>query len=297
MKSASLSVIVPVYNEAKAIEQTIRQFEQIQTDISFPFEVIFVNDGSNDGAEIVLKKLSNPQFKVVHHTSNRGYGAAIKTGIKASSYDFVGITDADSTYPNDLIPDFFHEILEGSYDMIVGARTGHTAKIPLIRKPAKWFLTKLADYLTNTRIPDLNSGFRIMKKEAVQRFLHILPDGFSFTTTITLAMLTDNYSVKYRTIDYHVRKGKSKIRPLYDTFNFIQIIFRTILYFNPLKIFFPMSVFSMGLGAILILYRAFVERRFATTAVVLLMGGLQLLALGLVSDLINKRSISTNSTQ
>ena len=118
--------------------------------------------------------------------------------------------------------------------MVVGARLGAQAKIPLIRKPAKWFITRLASYLANFNIPDLNSGLRLMKKEIVQRFINILPAGFSFTTTITLAMLTNDYVVSYIAIDYHTRTGKSKIKPIRDTVKFIQLIVRTVMYFNPL---------------------------------------------------------------
>jgi hypothetical protein len=126
--------------------------------------------------------------------------------------------------------------------MLVGARIGDSVNIPLIRRPPKWVINQLANYMVGTKIPDLNSGMRIMKKEIIERFFNILPEGFSFTSTITIAMLSNGYQVKYVPIDYHQRKGKSKIRPFNDTLNFVRLIVRTVMFFDPLKVFLPISL-------------------------------------------------------
>ena len=174
--------------------------------------------------------------------------------------------------------------------MVVGARVGSKVKIPLIRKPAKWFITKLASYLTGTKIPDLNSGLRVMKKEVVEKYIRILPDGFSFTSTITLAMLTNGYSVKYVPIDYFRRYGKSKIKPIQDTLNFIQLIIRTVLYFNPLKVFVPLSLFLVLL-AFLVLLGSWVltGKVMDVTFGVVLMTAVMVMTIGMLADLIDKR--------
>ncbi len=289
MKERGLTIVIPIYNEKDSIEDAIHHFEQIQTDADFDIEIILVNDGSNDGTEEILSKSSKQGFTIINHPTNRGYGATLKTGISSAKFDYIAITDADGTYPNKRIPEFFHEMLDKNLDMLVGARIGANVKIPLIRKPAKWVLNVLANYLANVKIPDINSGLRIMRKNVVEKFINILPDGFSFTTTITLAMLTNGYAVKYIPIDYNTREGKSKIRPIYDTLNFLQLIIRTVLYFDPLKIFVPLSGFFLGTSALMILYRLFIGQAFGVTSIILFICGIQLLALGMIADLIDKR--------
>jgi glycosyltransferase involved in cell wall biosynthesis len=285
-----VSIIIPVFNERDGIESTLQHLKQIMSNANFENEIIIVNDGSNDGTEEILKKLNKDDFTVINHEINSGYGAAIKTGIIASNFDCIALTDADGTYPNIIIPELVKICYDENYDMVVGARVAKNVKIPLIRKPAKWVITKLANYLSGTRIPDVNSGLRVMKKSIVNKFANILPNGFSFTTTITLAMLTNNHSVKYIPIDYFFRKGKSKIRPIYDTLNFLQLIIRTILYFNPIKVFIPLSLFLIMLAFIVLAGSwLFLERVMDVGFGVILMAAVMVMAIGLLADLIDKR--------
>ncbi len=290
MELKGLSIILPVYNEQKAIEETIFQLIQVKKNIDFEVEIILINDGSSDSTEVILRKLSQEDFLVIHHKRNLGYGAALKTGVRAAKYAYIAITDADNTYPNNRIPEFFHKVLENDIDMMVGARTGKSVKISLIRKSAKWVLTKIANYLANVKIPDINSGFRIMKKEVVKSFLKILPEGFSFTTTITLAMEINGYSIKYEPIDYFGRKGKSKFKPIEDTLNFLQLIMRTILYFNPLKIFIPLSLFLAALAFLVLLGSwIFFNKPMDATFAVILMTDVFTITIGMLADLIDRR--------
>jgi glycosyltransferase involved in cell wall biosynthesis len=252
---------------------------------NFNYEVIVIDDGSTDKTgEIAFKKGA----KIITHDFNRGYGASIKTGVHQSKYDVILITDADGTYPVEEIPNILKHM--DSYEMVVGARVGDRVKMPLLRRPAKWMLTKLANYLSESNIVDLNSGLRAIKKEVFYRFVRLLPDGFSLTTTITLAMLTNGYRVKYVPINYYRRIGKSKIRPIRDTFNFLHLIIRTVLLFNPLKIFLPMSLALIFAGFFAFFYSfLFLPYRLDITAVVLIVGGIQVLAIGMIADLINRR--------
>ncbi len=282
-----ISVVVPVYNEGKSIDSTILTLNSVMVSTGVDFEIIFVNDGSSDNSGDVLKNKVD-LIKLVEHRSNRGYGAALKSGIRIAKYEIIVITDADGTYPNEIIPDLINKIYKK--DMIVGARTGAKVAIPLIRKPAKWFLNKLANYLSGIKIPDLNSGLRVMRKNIIKKYFHLLPDGFSFTTTITLAMASDSYQIEYVPIDYLKRDGKSKIRPIHDTLNFIQLIVRTILYFNPLKVFMPIGLILISLSFGLLMYRIFVDLAFGVTIIVLFLAGIQLLALGIIADLIVRRT-------
>ena len=285
-----VSIIIPVFNERDGIESTLQHLKQIMSNANFENEIIIVNDGSNDGTEEIIKKLNKDDFTVINHEINRGYGAAIKTGIIASNFDCIVLTDADGTYPNITIPELAKIYYDENRDMVVGARVGKNVKIPLIRKPAKWVITKLANYLSGARIPDVNSGLRVMKKSIVKKFANILPNGFSFTTTITLAMLTNGNSVKFVSIDYFERKGKSKIKPIRDTLNFVQIVIKTVLYFNPIKIFMPLSILLIVFAfVVLVLSWLFTGKVMDVSFGVIFMTAVVVMAIGLLADLIDKR--------
>ena len=195
--------------------------------------------------------------------------------------------DADLTYPADRIPDLLRDA--GEYDMVVGARVGSAAKIPLIRRPAKWALSKVANYLAETKIPDYNSGLRVFRKDLALKFFKILPQGFSFTTTITLCSLCHGFRVKYISIDYYKRAGKSKIHPIKDTYRFFMLIVRTTVYFNPLRVFMPIGTVLGTLGMAKLAHEIIVTGGLAETSVLLLLASFQTIALGLIADMINKR--------
>ncbi len=286
-----LSIVIPVFNEVKSINNTVKNIKKNLDNFDFNSEVIFVNDGSTDNTkDVLINEISGlERFRVIEHDRNKGYGAALKTGIEKSKYEFIAITDADDTYPNERIEEFYNIFLNNNLDMLVGARIGKNVQIPIIRRPAKWILQILSSYLAEYNIPDLNSGFRIMNKKIINKFMHILPDGFSFTTTITLAMLTNRFNVRYEKIDYFSRSGSSKIRPIYDTLNFTQLIIRTILLFNPLKIFLPISMLMFLVSLTLLSYRIFYGEGFGVTAIILFVGAVQILAIGMLADLINRR--------
>lgn len=284
-----VSIIIPVYNEEEAVQNVIRTLKESLVLVNQRHEVIVVNDGSTDNIKKLLDE-AELGIRLINHDSNMGYGAALKTGISNAIHDIIVITDADGTYPNERIPELVEMYENGRIDMVVGARVGKNVHIPLIRKPAKWFITKLSNYLTGRNIPDLNSGLRVMKKEIIEKYIRTLPDGFSFTSTITLAMLTNGYSVKYVPINYFKREGKSKIKPIQDTLNFIQLIIRTALYFNPLKIFIPLSLFLVLL-AFLVLLGSWLLTGIAmdVTFGVILMTAVMVLAIGMLADMIDKR--------
>jgi glycosyltransferase involved in cell wall biosynthesis len=276
-----VTILIPAFNEERGIGPVLEQVKEL----GIPGEIIVVDDGSTDRT---FEAAQVPGIRVLRHDVNRGYGQSLKTGILAAEHDIIVITDADGTYPNEQIAELLSWIK--TCDMVVGARTGKTVKIPLIRRPAKKFLNLLANYLAGVEIPDLNSGLRVFRKDVVKEFFYILPSGFSFTTTITLAMLSNGYRVKYVPIDYHQREGKSKISPIRDTIGFTNLIIRTTLYFNPLKVFMPLSGI-VALGAIgLLLYSKFVVGRVMDISVmVLLTAALQIAVIGMLADLIDKR--------
>ena len=287
------SIIVPFYNEKKGIKQTIQHLTDTMNLSGYEYEIILVDDGSTDGS---AEEIVGMPVQLLCHERNYGYGAALKTGVANASYQTVVITDADGTYPIEQIPHLIEEMQH--YDMVVGARVGKNVHVPWLRRPAKWVIRQLASYLSGKSIPDLNSGLRAMRRSVVEKFLPLLPDGFSFTSTITLAMLTNNYRVRYVPIDYHQRSGKSKIRPIYETINFIQLIVRTITYFQPLKVFLPISLIMWFFCGLALLYRLVVGEGLAIVMTVLFVGGLQMLATGLIADLIVRTYwLTQNTTQ
>lgn len=281
-----ISVVIPVYNEEKCIEDIVIELKKILRESNTDYELIIVDDGSTDKSAEIIERLDGIKF--IRHSRNIGYGGALKTGIKKAKGNIIAITDADGTYPSEMIPELIKHVDE--FDMVVGARAKDSKNISLLRKPAKWVLGKLANYLSETDIPDLNSGLRVFKKDVAIRFYHIFPPGFSFTTTITLAMHCNDYDVKYIPIEYGKREGKSKIRPIKDTLNFVQLIWRTVMYFNPLKIFLPLAAFLFFGFIVSLSFDIFVLDNLTDKTIISFLAFIQIIALGLLADLIDKRN-------
>lgn len=280
---------MPAFDEERGIEGVVRRLAAL--DLGAPFELLVVDDGSRDATPEVLARLERelPLLRVVRHACNQGYGAALKTGFARARHEVVVITDADGTYPEARIRDLVACIDDGA-DMAVGARTGADVHIPLVRRPAKAALRLLASFLAGTSIPDLNSGLRAFRRDFVLAYRPILPQGFSFTTTITLAALTNHHRVDYVSIDYAPRAGRSKIKPIRDTLGFCSLIVRTVLYFNPLKVFLPVAAL-LGLGFTgSLAYDLFVEKNLGDKTVLLFVALVQVLTIGLLADLIEKKA-------
>lgn len=286
-----VTIVVPAYDEEDGIEGVVERLSKLA--LGVPVEILVVDDGSHDKTPQVLRAIQPryPSLRVVTHHVNKGYGAALKTGFAAAKHDVVVITDGDGTYPEAKIAELLARIDDGA-EMAVGSRTGLDVHIPLVRRPAKAFLRWLASYLAGTPIPDLNSGLRAFRRELVMRYRPILPQGFSFTTTITLASLTNDHRVDYVTIDYAKRSGSSKIRPIRDTLGFTQLIVRTVLYFNPLKVLYPVAGFVLVLLAASLYYDVFVidPPNLSDKTTLLFIAMMFVLSVGLLADLIDKRS-------
>jgi glycosyltransferase involved in cell wall biosynthesis len=280
-----VTIIVPAYNEADGIGAVLDTIITCMLEAGAEYELIVVDDGSTDGTHAIVEAKG---VRIVRHTFNRGYGASLKTGIRQSRCPIIAIIDADGTYPVDALPKLLASMAE--HDMAVGARTGDHVKIQPLRRPAKWFLKKLADYLSGFKIPDLNSGLRIFRRELAERFFGIFPDGFSFTTTITLAALTNGYRVSFLPINYYKRTGQSSIRPARDFLGFILLIIRLIVYFKPLNVFLPASavLFLVGLSKAMIdlVHQNF----FGVGSAIVMLAALQIAFLGLLADLITRRT-------
>jgi glycosyltransferase involved in cell wall biosynthesis len=287
----NLSIVVPAYNEESGLGGVLQELTQIRLQMSAPdqlIEIIVVDDGSIDRTAEVTRQYDD--VILLTHRVNRGYGASLKTGIRHAKGDWICITDADGTYPNNCIPELAQRAVAGDYDMVVGARTTKNAAIPLSRRPAKWVIGKLANFVAGEPIADLNSGLRVFDREVALRFFSILPDGFSFTTTITLGMLTNGYLVDYVPVDYHARVGRSKIRPVQDTLNFIQLVTRIALYFKPLRVFVPFSVILFVVALLWAVFSKLALGKLAdVTTLVIAMTSIQVFMFGMLAEALNQR--------
>ncbi len=282
-QNKKISVVIPVYNEEEAIGKVIDDIKTTMDTTQYEYEIIVVDDSSTDKtAEIVMKK----DVKLIQHIENKGVGYARKTGILNANGNFVVMIDGDGTYPANSIPELLSFLPK--YDMAIGARKTEAGTSPLFRKPAKWILRKIAEYITRKKIADLNSGLRVFKTEKSLEFFSILPDGHSWVSTITIAFLSSGYDIKYVPIDYHKRIGKSTFHPIKDTANYFLLIFRTIMYFKPLKIFFPVGTILLLIGCIRTVYDAKVLSHIKESDIIIIMLSIFILTLGLLADLIIK---------
>jgi glycosyltransferase involved in cell wall biosynthesis len=288
--ATGLSIIIPVYNEAEGIVAFLGELQTFLDAVDFPTEVILVDDGSTDGTPGLL--IGVP-FTVIRRDLNQGYGAAIKTGLENSRYERVAIIDADGTYPPQEIASVCR--LLDTNDMVVGARTGSDARIPWTRRPAKWAIRLFAAWMVRRPIPDLNSGLRALRRSQLEPIRRLLPDGFSLTTTITVAFHSTGKRVYYQPIQYRKRAGTSKFHPITDTWNMILLILRTVVLLRPLNVFLPLSFVLAFLGLGVGFYTKFFSEKFMdATFIVLMMASVQMFVLGLIADLIVRINLWTH---
>ncbi|MFN0277207.1 MAG: glycosyltransferase family 2 protein [Pyrinomonadaceae bacterium] len=280
-----VSIVIPAYNEEGAVREGVVELLRFFEVTDIDAEIIVVDDGSRDNTAREAKAAG---ARVIQHRSNRGYGASLKTGILAASHDIIAITDADGTYPAKYLPEMLNELEHA--DMVVGSRTGADVHIPLSRRPAKWFLRVIANYVANTKIPDLNSGLRVFRRDVAVQYFAILSDQFSFTTTITLALLCDNYAVTYIPIDYRKRQGKSKIVP-WDAGSFAILIFRVAMLFRPLRVFIPLALMCILYGSVKAFTDIFIanDKNISASAILAFVSALTMVLTGMLGDAVATR--------
>ena len=286
-----VTVVLPVYNEAGHVGDEVARIRAALDASSYSYEIVVVDDGSDDESGAELRQLDG--IRLIQFATNRGSGSARKAGTHAARGRVVVWTDADMTYPNERIPELVKE-LDG-YDQVVGARTSEQGTAKFARVPAKLFIRKLASYLAQTRIPDLNSGLRAFRKDVASQYLHMLPPGFSCVTTITMVFLANGYSVKYVPIEYAPRAGRSKFHWWRDTKLYLLQMVRMVLSYNPLRVFLPVALGLIVLGMGKLVYDA-VDKdfRLATNTLLIFFAAFQLLVVGLLADLVVRVSKPTN---
>ena len=287
-----VSVVLPIYNEKGHLRAEIDRIRAALEASRYSYELIVVDDGSNDGSEAELSGIEG--ITLITHRRNQGSGAARRTGTTAARGRVVVWTDVDMTYPNDLIPELV-DAMEG-VDHVVGWRQTEEGTHKLLRTPAKWVIRKLASFLSETDIKDLNSGLRAFRRDVAMQYVHELPKGFSCVTTLTMSFLGNGYSIGFFPIQYFPRAGRSKFHWLRDTRRYILQVIRMTLSYNPLKVFLP-----VGLGLLLIglvkLGFDWAERdfRLAANTLLIFFAALQVITVGLLADLVVRATKSPNS--
>lgn len=278
LSNHSVTVLLPAYNEELSIANTVNSIIEHYPD----FEVLVVNDGSGDHTEA---KAAKAGAKLISHPYNIGNGAAIKTGLRKASGEWIILMDADGQHnPADIQHLIKHK---DTYDMVVGART-KKSDTSLHRNIANFLYNRLASYVTKFKIKDLTSGFRMIRKETALKFIHLLPNTFSYPSTLTLAYLRSGLSVKYIPIETKRRKGKSKIKLLQDGTRFFIIITKIATLFSPLRIFLPTSFIFFLTGLSYYIYTFITVHRFTNMSALLLSTSVIIFMMGLISEQITQ---------
>ncbi len=280
-----VSIVLPVYNEQGHLRDEIDRIRMAMDGSEFSYEIIVIDDGSDDGSGDRLRTIEG--IRLIQFAQNRGSGSARKFGTRASRGRIVVWTDVDMTYPNDLIPELVRQM--DGFDQVVGARTSEQGTHKAFRVPAKWFIRKLASYLADTKIPDLNSGLRAFRRDVALQYVSQLPAGFSCVTTLTMTFLAHGYSVKYWPIEYKERAGRSKFHWRTDTRRYLLQVVRMVLSYNPLRVFLPIGILLtlLGLGKLVYDISAH-DFKVAINTLLTLFAACQVFVIGMLADLIGR---------
>ena len=275
MKEQKISVVLPAFREERVIGTVIQGVRAI---MGSGCEIIVVDDGSSDGTG---KAAEEAGARVVRHPYNMGNGAAVKSGIRAATGDIIVMMDADGQHK----PEDIHRLIEqvGTYDMVIGARTGES-ETSVHRDVANAIYNRFATYLTKKEILDLTSGFRAIKADIAKRFVYLLPNTFSYPTTLTLSLIRSGHSVTFIPIVAKKREGKSKIKLLKDGVRFFLIMLKIATLYSPFRVFLPVSVSFFGLGIGYYVYTFITEHRFTNMSALLISNGIIIFMMALIAE-------------
>jgi glycosyltransferase involved in cell wall biosynthesis len=284
------TIVLPCYNEQDHVLAELERITGAMDASGIPYELLAIDDCSTDGTLEVLRQAESkyPAMEVLAFRRNGGSGTARRIGTARARGEIVVWTDADLTYPNERIPELVRMLLEDKhYDQVVGARLTEEGTHKWLRVPAKWFIRKIAERLSNQKIPDLNSGLRAFRRSVALPYLRLLPPGFSCVTTITLAFLSNQHDIRYVPIEYAKRAGTSKFHFVRDAYRYILQVLRMVMYFDPLKVLMPPALWLVVIGAV----KAVTDMvrhpfYFPASTVLLVLTGLIIGSMALLADLI-----------
>jgi glycosyltransferase involved in cell wall biosynthesis len=285
-----VTVVLPAYNEQDHVMAEVERICAALDASELTYEVLAIDDASTDSTLAVLREAEQrvPHVRVLAFRRNGGTGTARRIGTTSARGEIVVWTDADMTYPNERIPELVRALRDDdTYDQVVGARRTEEGTHKLLRVPGKWLIRKVAERLTNQKIPDLNSGLRAFRRSVSLPYLRLLPPGFSCVTTLTLAFLSNQHDVRYIDIDYAKRAGVSKFHFVRDAYRYILQVLRMVMYFDPLKVLMPPALWLVVIGVL----KAVVDMvrhpfYFPASTVLLIVSGIMIGSLALLSDLV-----------
>ncbi len=284
------TIVLPCYNEQHHVLAEIERISAVMDASEFSYELLVIDDKSTDDTLAVIREALPyyPNMRLVAFRRNGGSGTARRIGTQSARGRIVVWTDADMTYPNERIPEFIRYLgANPEVDQVVGARTSEQGTKKFLRVPAKWMIRKIAESLSSTKIPDLNSGLRAFRRDVSLPFLRLLPPGFSCVTTLTLSFLSNQHAIDYLEIDYAKRAGVSKFHFLHDAYRYILQVLRMVMYFNPIKVLMPLALWIFGIGAVkAVVDVARYHFRLTTSTMLLILAGLIIGAIALLADLI-----------
>jgi glycosyltransferase involved in cell wall biosynthesis len=285
-----VTIVLPCFNEQDHVIEEVERICAAMDASDLSYELLAIDDASTDATLALLEEALPrfPHMRLMPFRRNGGSGTARRIGTMDARGEIVVWTDADMTYPNERIPELVSMLVDDpTYDQVVGARTSEEGSHKLLRVPAKWVIRKIAERLSNSSIPDLNSGLRAFRRSVSLPYLRLLPPGFSCVTTITLAFLSNQHDIKYVPIDYAKRSGTSKFHFVKDAYRYILQVLRMVMYFNPLKVLMPLALWLVGIGLAKAVYDLFAHfGRFAVNTVLIFITGMLIGALALLADLI-----------
>jgi len=284
-----VSIVLPTFNEMGSVREELDRIRAAMEASAYSWEIVAVDDCSSDGTREFLRTVAaeDTRVRLIEHRRNLGSGGSRRSGTRASRGRVVVWTDVDMTYPNQDIPALVKALEAEGYDQIVGARTTEEGTHKALRVPAKWAIRRLAQYLSQEEIPDLNSGFRAFRRDHAIRYLNRLPNGFSCVTTMTMSFLADGLTVGYVEIPYAARTGESKFHWYRDTRKYLLQVVRMILGYEPLRVFMPAGLALLLFGLSKLAYDIVTkDLRLATNTLLILFAAFQVISIGLLADLV-----------
>jgi glycosyltransferase involved in cell wall biosynthesis len=285
-----VTIVLPCFNEQDHVLLEVDRITEAMDATDYAYELLVIDDASTDGTLDVLREAAPrfPHLRLMPFRRNGGSGTARRIGTTEARGEIVVWTDADMTYPNERIPEFVEMLrTDPSIDQVVGARTSEEGSHKLLRVPAKWLIRKIAETLSNSTIPDLNSGLRAFRRSVALPYMRLLPPGFSCVTTLTLAFLSNQHDIRYEPISYAKRAGTSKFKFVRDAYRYILQVLRMVMYFNPLKVLMPLALWLLVIAIAKGVYDLVAHPvRFATNTVLLFVTAMLIGCVALLADLI-----------
>lgn len=284
------TIVLPCYNEEGHVVEEIERIAAAMDADGMAYELLVIDDKSTDSTLERIRAVAHrfPFMEIMALPRNGGSGTARRIGTQHARGEIVVWTDADMTYPNERIPEFVRMLLDDpGFDQVVGARTSEEGTHKWARIPAKWTIRRFAEYLTGTKIPDLNSGLRAFRREVSLPYLRLLPSGFSCVTTLTISFLSNQHAIKYEPIEYAKRAGHSKFGVFKDAYRYILQVLRMVMYFDPLRVLMPLALGLLGLGVAKLIFDQFQDLfGLASNTVLLIIAGLIIASMALLADLV-----------